>query len=237
MRAIAGGLSARFRVYSLDLPGHGRSPEPPDAWGVPAYAGLVSRFVTRHRLQPLPILGHSNGGRIALYMASDPEMSALVSKLVLISPSGMKPVRTLAYYIKRTIAELLKAPARLLPPKWRSPVLAWLKRSVLWKALGSSDYRHVSGVMRDTFVKTVNCFLEDRVGRISVPVLVFWGENDASVSEVQVNRLVGLLPDAGLVRLPEAGHFGFIDRPDIVIAGTQHFLSDKQDDNTAKNSA
>jgi pimeloyl-ACP methyl ester carboxylesterase len=78
--------------------------------------------------------------------------------------------------------------------------------------------------MRDTFVRTVTCFLEDRVSRITVPVLIFWGTNDTAVSETQIKRLEELLPDAGLVRLEGAGHYGFLDDPETFLSGTRYFL-------------
>ena len=44
---------------------------------------------------------------------------------------------------------------------------------------GSPDYRAVSGVMRSTFVKTVNLDLSESCGLFAAPTLLIWGEKDA----------------------------------------------------------
>jgi len=39
-----------------------------------------------------------------------------------------------------------------------------------------------------------------------------------------MERLVQALPDAGLVVLKNAGHYGYLDDPDTFIAATRYFL-------------
>jgi len=224
MRPIAAGLEDAYRVFCIDLPGHGISPPPPSGWGVPEHAALLSDFFEERIDGPATIVGHSNGGRIGLYMASDPIYAHHVSRLALVSPSGITPRRSWKYYARKNIASVLKAPFTLLPGSLAEPGLDWLRHSLVWRALGSSDYRELTGVMRETFVKTVNCHLDDRVSRISVPVLIFWGVNDKAVTRDQMEILASRIPDAGLVVLENAGHFGFLDDFDVFIAATRYFL-------------
>ena len=224
MRPIARRLSAFRHVYNLDLPGHGRSPLPPAPWGVPEYADLVARFLDLHGIDRLPVVGHSNGGRIALYMASEPGLRDRIERLVLVSPSGIRPVRTWRFHLRRLLARILKAPFLLLPGPLREPALAWLRGSLVWRALGSSDYRTLEGVMRETFVRTVNHHLDDRVADVRVPTLIFWGDADTAVSRRQMETLEHAIPDAGLVVLSEAGHYGYLDDPAPFFAATEYFL-------------
>lgn len=228
MRPIARGLADRFRTYALDLPGHGLSPPPPAPWGVPEHATLVHELITERIGSPVTVIGHSNGGRIALYMASDPAFRDALTGLVLVSPSGITPQRTWRYHVRRNLARLLKAPFRWLPGSLREHGLDWLKHSLVWRALGSSDYRQLDGVMRDTFVKTVNCYLDDRVHRIQVPVLLCWGDRDEAVSRRQMRVLEERIPDAGLVVLEEAGHYGYVDDLNTFLAATRTFLEHYQ---------
>jgi pimeloyl-ACP methyl ester carboxylesterase len=224
MRPVVEALADRYRVYNLDLPGHGLSPPPPEPWGVPEHAALVARFIEETVGRPVTIAGHSNGGRIALYLASDPEQARLVRRLVLISPSGITPRRGWRYYARKYTARTLKAPFELLPGRLRQEGLDWLRHTFVWQLLGSSDYRQLTGVMRETFVKTVNCHLDDRVARIRVPVLLFWGDRDEAVSRHQMSVLERAIADAGLVVLPGAGHYGYLDDPATFTAATRHFL-------------
>lgn len=226
MRPIAQALAGAYRVYNIDLPGHGRSPAPPVAWGVPEHAELVRQLIEARASGPVTVVGHSNGGRIALYMASEPSMAPLIRRLVLISPSGITPQRSWAYYARKHVARALKAPFEVMPERLREPGLDWLRHSLLWRALGSSDYRALDGVMRETFVKTVNHYLDDRVSRIDVPCLLFWGDHDEAISRHQMDVLEREIPDAGLVVLPGAGHYAYLDAPDVFAAATRYFLED-----------
>jgi pimeloyl-ACP methyl ester carboxylesterase len=225
MEPLARALARDYAVTLVDLPGHGDSPPPETPWGIPEFAELVSRFIRENRIDPVTIIGHSNGGRIALYMGSDPTYRSLIKRLVLISPSGITPTRSWNYYFRSTIAKLLKAPFRLLPRSLRERYLDWLRTTMIWRALGSSDYRSAEGVMRETFVRTVNHYLDHRVDRIDVPTLIFRGDQDTAVSHRQVGFLKEAIPNAGLVELPEAGHYGHLDSPGSCIAAIRYFMN------------
>jgi len=224
MRVIAHSLQNTYRIYNIDLPGHGQSPTPPVALGIPEHADLISRLIEDQSLDPLTIIGHSNGGRVAIFMSSDSTYCHLVKNLVLISPSGIAPIRTWKYYVRTSVARILKAPIMILPARLQALGLDWLRHTLVWRALGSSDYRSLEGVMRETFVKTVNCHLDDVVDRISVPTLIFWGDQDEAVSLHQMQVLSERIPDAGLVVLEGAGHYGYLDDFETFIAATRHFL-------------
>lgn len=225
MRPLAEALSNAYRVVNVDLPGHGHSPPPPEPWGVPEHAALVEALIdTQMGGGPVTIIGHSNGGRIALYMASSPDYAPRIDRLVLISPSGIAPERSWTTQLRAGVAKTLKAPFEQLPAPLRAPAMDWLRHSLVWRALGSSDYNALDGVMRATFVKTVNHHVDDRVHRIAVPTLLFWGDEDTAVSRRQMDTLEDAIDDAGLVVLDGAGHYGHLDAPTTVIAATRHFL-------------
>jgi pimeloyl-ACP methyl ester carboxylesterase len=226
MSGLARALAPSFRVANIDLPGHGKSPVPAKALGVPEHAALVADLIRARFDGPTAIVGHSNGGRIGLYVASEPGMKTLVSALVLIAPSGVRPRRRASYYVKKYIAQLLKAPFRLLPGPLREFGLDWLRHSLVWKTLGSSDYRSLEGVMRETFVKAVTHHLEDRLSSVAVPTLIFWGDRDHDISRQQIAVLESGIPDAGVVTLEGAGHYAHLDDPQTVIPVTRHFLGE-----------
>lgn len=225
MRPLAGALDDAFRIYNVDLPGHGHSPPPPEPWGVPEHAALVAALIEEHiGGGPVTLIGHSNGGRIALYMASMPALKPLVKRLVLISPSGITPERSWRTRLRAGVAKALKAPFAPLPAPLRAPAMDWLRHSLVWRALGSSDYNALDGVMRETFVKTVNHHLDGPVHRIDVPTLLFWGDQDTAVSRRQMMFLADAIEDAGLVVLDDAGHYGHLDDPATVVSATRYFL-------------
>lgn len=224
MRPVARALNDAYRTYTVDLPGHGHSPPPPEPWGVPEQANLVNALIRERIGDSVTVVGHSNGGRIALYMASTPALAETIDRLVLISPSGITPERSLGTRIRSKIARTLKAPFEALPSPLREPALDWLKHTLLWRALGSADYNALDGVMRETFVKTVNHHLDGPVHRIDVPTLIFWGDEDEAISRRQMKRLKEAVPNAGFVVLEGAGHYGHLDDLSTVASTTRRFL-------------
>ena len=230
MEAAGRPLEDAMRVHTLDLPGHGRTPAPPrladnEAWGVPEYAALVAHYITANGLAPVPVVGHSNGGRIALTMASDEKTAGLISRMVLVSPSGVTPPRPVSYHLRRGYVSALKAPFRLVPAgPLRERGLAWLRSTLYWRLVSTGDYAAASDAMRETFVKTVNHHVDERLGAIRVPTLVVWGDADTAVVREQVETLARDIPDAGLLVLPGAGHYGYLDAYPTYAAAVRSFL-------------
>ena len=94
--------------------------------------------------------------------------------------------------------------------------LDWLRHSLVWRLLGSSDYRSLQGPMRETFVRTVNHYVEDLLPAVSCPVLLVRGDGDDAISDEQLATMKAGLPDAGLFTIPGAGHFAQMERVDVV---------------------
>jgi pimeloyl-ACP methyl ester carboxylesterase len=225
MRGFVARLGARYRVANVDLPGHGNAPAPSTAFDMEAHAKSVSALITSLG-GSAHLIGHSNGGRIGLYMASRAPFRSLIRSLTLVSPSGIPRPRGLKYYVKRTMANTLKAPFSILPGAAREFGLDWLRHSLIWRVLGSSDYRSLDGPMRETFVKLVNTYVDGDLAEIRVPTLLFWGDADEAILKAQMDQLVAGIEDIGLVVLKGAGHFGFLDEPETVYAATAHFLDE-----------
>jgi len=78
-----------YRVVAPDLPGFGATPPPPQAWGVDEYATWVIAVLDRLGIERAHVIGHSNGGRVAIAMAaSHPHR---VARLVLTDSAGVRP--------------------------------------------------------------------------------------------------------------------------------------------------
>jgi pimeloyl-ACP methyl ester carboxylesterase len=233
MAPVADGLSDRYRVHNIDLPGHGTSPPPPEPWGVPEHADLLRSYIAAEIGQPVTVFGHSNGGRIGLFMAATDPYAEDIARLVLVSPSGITPERSWSTRAKAALAKTLKAPVTALPSPLREPAEDWLRHTVLWRALGSSDYNRASGVMRETFVQTVTHTLDGPVHRIDIPALLFWGTQDTAVTRPQIDALEEAMSDCGVVELEGAGHYGYLDEPQTVMSATRYFLENTPADPSA----
>ena len=213
MMPLAKQLSDSRDCYVLDLPGFGNSSVPHEAWRVDDYADLVQQFIKDLDLSKADLLVHSFGGRIALKLCARPEAQELIGKVLITGGAGMKPKRSYSYYLKKYTAKALKAPFYLLPSGLQERALNKLRETSLWKALGSSDYSKLSGVMRETFVQTVTEYLEPCLPNIPHEVLLLWGRNDEAAPLYQAERMEEGIEKAALVVVDHAGHYAFLDRP------------------------
>lgn len=66
--ALAQKLAENYRVFALDLRNHGASPHA-KAMDYPAMAGDVGAFLQRQNLKAASIIGHSMGGKVAMWLA------------------------------------------------------------------------------------------------------------------------------------------------------------------------
>ncbi|MFO1281241.1 MAG: alpha/beta fold hydrolase [Burkholderiales bacterium] len=114
--ALAPALAARFRVCTVDLPGHGRSAAV-DASTLDGIVDAVAGALAAERA-PLTLVGWSFGGQIALrWAARDP---ARISRLALVCTSPRYvaaddwPHAMAAETLDRFAGDLLGSPARTL---------------------------------------------------------------------------------------------------------------------------
>lgn len=218
MMPLASQLIAKRTCYVLDLPGFGDSPEPLESWAIDDYADMVQAFIRRYSDEPVDLLVHSFGGRIALKLCAREFGKTHIQKVLITGGAGMKPRRKPTYYFRKYLAKALKSPFFLLPPGAREQALDKLRSTSLWKSLGSSDYSRLSGVMRETFVKSVTEYLEPCLPEIPHEVLLLWGANDKATPLYQAERMEKGIEKAALVVIENAGHYAFLDRP-------KHFAS------------
>ncbi len=205
VRSIAAILEPGLRVYSLDLPGHGRSDEPPTPWGVDEYTVLVEEFCRLNAIENPTLIGHSFGGRIGLLMASRNP----IDRMVLVDAAGIKPRRKPKYYIK---VYSFKAAKRILPL-----VLGRKKGQEIidrWRgSAGSADYRNSSSMMRAVMSRCVNQDLKHVMPAIKASTLLVWGDKDTATPIADARYMEKHIPDAGLVSFADAGHYSFLDNP------------------------
>ncbi|MDG5767035.1 alpha/beta hydrolase [Balneolales bacterium ANBcel1] len=213
MLPLANALSDIRTCYIPDLPGFGDSPPPTTPWNVDNYVDLASSFSSSIAGEPIDVLAHSFGGRIVLKWCCLQEAKELLNKVVVTGGAGMKPRRSLSYYRRRISATVLKAPFLLLPEKLRNRALERLRRSRLWKSLGSSDYSRLEGTMRETFVRTVSEHLESCLPEIHQEIFLLWGKGDDATPWYQAERMEKGLRNGTLVGIDQAGHYAFLDQP------------------------
>ena len=79
----------------------------------------------------------------------------------------------------------------------------------LKKMFGSEDYRSISGVLRDSFVRIVNEDLSGILKEVKVPCLLIWGDKDDATPLWMGKLMEKEMKDAGLVIFENEGHYAY----------------------------
>lgn len=209
MQPVANALLDLRTCYILDFPGFGESSPPSAPWSVTEYTECLASFMQKAGIGRADIVAHSFGGRVALLLAAIyPE---LAGKIVITGGAGLKPRRSLQYYIKVYTYKLGKF---MLRHTWTAGVARFFGVDLQKRAsqAGSEDYRALSGGMKKTFVRVVNQDLRWCLKEITSPTLLIWGETDSGASALWMARVMEKeIPDAGLVVFEGGGHFAYLE--------------------------
>ncbi len=203
---VAGVLAARgVSSVALDLPGFGASPPPRNSGGARHYAQLIYPALEELSLEPLVIVGHSLGGRVATVVAA--RWPTRVRALVL---TGVP----------------LRRSAPIAPPPWRFRAARTLHRRGLIseermeskrQRYGSPDYRNARGVVRDVLVAMVAESYGSELAALESPVSFVWGERDEVVPLDVARWAQSTVPGpSSLVTLEGVGHFVPTEAPDAL---------------------
>ena len=204
-------LKSHFRVLNVDLPGHGDSDDPKRAYSVEDYCNVMVSMFEKLDIKDPIIIGHSFGCRIAFHYASQYS----VNKMILCGAAGLLPKRGLDYKVKTGSFKLAKKVIGLTGDK---------NLEKFKSKFGSTDYKNVTGVMRETFVKVVNDDVSGLLNKIFCPVILIFGENDDATPLWMGKELESKLHDGALIVFENDDHYAYFHQPLRFLAIVDSFL-------------
>lgn len=206
-----------YAAVLLDLPGFGNTAAPEEAWDLNDYAIFVADFLKKINKQPVAIIGHSNGGAIAINGLANNVLQA--PKIVLIGSAGIR-----SHSVKKEALRLLAKPAKLAikaTPKSTQKLI----RHKLYSAIGS-DYL-IAEHMQETFKKVVSYDVREEAARVTSPTCLIYGEKDTATPPAYGEILTAAMPNSVLHVLPLAGHFVHQEQAFKVAGIVNNFISEK----------
>ncbi|PCJ98532.1 MAG: alpha/beta hydrolase [Zetaproteobacteria bacterium] len=198
--ALITPLEQQARHISLDLPGFGQSPPPPNHWGTEHYADAIATWIKDNDLPPVLWIGHSFGCRVGLQIAArHPEC---IKAMSLISGAGLKrkrpPHKKMYFYLRIKLFKILR---KLIPE-------GTFKEKLMAK-FGSADYKD-AGAMRKVFLRVINEDLTTQAQSIQCPVTLIYGENDMETPAEFGVRLAKLIKKSNLFILKDQDHYSVL---------------------------
>jgi len=214
-------------ILAPDLPGHGTTRVTPV--DVPTTIAALTQWLQGVDT-PVPVLGYSMGGRIALSLALD--RPSVVDRLIMVSAgpgiedSYSRAMRTaedseLAGRIRnggmnRFVDEWLSAPVTSTASVDEATRSA--DRAVRAENTPSGLAAAVAGLGQGTFP-----YLGDRLGKLGMPLLVVSGARDERYTE-QSAAMAKAAPNGEHVVIEGAGHNVVLEAPGELAAAVEDFL-------------
>lgn len=198
--AIAKPLIEHFEIIRLDLPGFGKTEAPKSVWNLSDYAAFTASFLLKTDVDSLlGIVGHSNGGAIAVHGLATDKLQA--EKLVLIAASGVRDAQKLRRSTLKAVTKTGKVVTYWLPQATRQKL-----QKKLYGKVGSDML--VAPHLQETFKRTVRQDIQADAQLLKLPALLIYGAQDVATSASSVGEVLhSKISGSELVVIPEADHF------------------------------
>jgi pimeloyl-ACP methyl ester carboxylesterase len=202
----------RYTLAMLDLRGAGLSDRPATGHDLEGYASDVRTAVARFD-GPVTLVGHSAGGKIAQYVAT--QAPANLARLVLLAPGTARGIPANPKH--RVLTERAFGSRRRIEAFQRGAMAAAISDEAMERIVEDALV-----VQREAWFgwydhgRTAN--FADRLGSIAVPTSVLVGEADPLTPASRLEReVVEKIRGATLTRLPGVGHNLPVESPQEVV--------------------
>jgi 2-hydroxy-6-oxonona-2,4-dienedioate hydrolase len=224
-----GSHAERFRVYAIDMIGHGFSDKPLDRpYEISTYVRHVLDFLDVLGIDRVHLSGESLGGWVAARLAVD--HSERLHRLVLNTPGGLNADPEVMARIRRMTMDAVSPPTREKVQKrveWLFKDPATVPPDLVetrYRIYCQPGYREVTErilCLQDMDTRKRNMLTADDLSRIRIPTLLVWTTADP-VAGLDVGRWChSQIPDCQLVVMEHSGHWPQFEEPDLF---NQHHL-------------
>lgn len=207
-----------YQVYSIDLPGHGRSGGRGQQ-SIIAYSQSVLEWLEAVGLHRAVFIGHSMGSAIALQLAIEHSQHVLALGLI----GGGARLRVAAELIESTASSTTfhNAIDAIIANSFSPETPAGITDAVTKRmAENRPSVLHADFLACDAFDET------ERAAEIVQPTLVIVGSEDRMTPVRYSQFLTSALPNARLEIIPGAGHMVMLERPQAVAGVIKPFLDE-----------
>ena len=212
--SLAEKASRKHTVYILDLPGFGKSDNPPPHWGIEGYAEIIVKFMKQLRLQRPHYFGHSFGGEIGIFIASRAPQA--FDRLIL-SNSSYKRSHG------RSWPARLFHMSRLKDVPFFSNLIPFF-RNYYYRLLHKNSDMVKFPHLESNFRKIMLQDLTEQAKKIQNQTLLVWGEEDKDTPVLWAYELKKNIRNSYLHIFPEKNHNLPIRFPNEVWSVIEPFL-------------
>lgn len=217
----ADALATDYRLFAVDMPGHGGSDPLPGQPGLADYVAWAARVIRALDAGPVAVIGHSMGALVAAGLAVDyPDLVtrvALLNGVDVRSPDASAAVRARATEIAAGKGDITAPLARWFGPvdsDVRERVAGWLHTvppagyAAAYRAFAEGDTVYAG-----------------RLAAIRCPVLALTADGDANSTPAMSEAIAARVADGRAVVVAGHRHMVNLTAPDVVTAELRRWLT------------
>lgn len=214
------------RIALLDLPSHGRSPDPAGpALSLPDYGKVAlqaAEELHQETGRKVLLVGNSLGGALAFYVAQ--ERPALVAGVVGLNPAGAPVTESAVASLPRLFHDVQHGAEQMAELLFaRVPLGYWLVGRDVARGWASKP---VQKLLDDARAGTLADQAGPMLRRVQAPTLILWGAEDKLLPYVSAEELRTHLPQVRVEILPGVGHVPQLERPAWTAKRVRAFLDE-----------
>ena len=232
-------LSQSYRVYVLDLIGHGFSDRPKVSYTPETYIHFLRDFMDGVGIEKATLIGNSMGGGIAWAMAIlYPER---VDRLILINcvpPDVLHQVKNESFRTLVAIKDIPILPYLVIAARGKNSIrwillecvsnIKLITPEVVSRQYPLSKIKGSTWVLYSTFKHAEEALkLKDQLSMIHKPTLFIWGERDLIFPPQVGEALHQAITGSKFLRIEKSGHIPMWETPDEVNQAILSFLEEK----------
>lgn len=215
-QTFAKRLSAGYKVYTVDLRNHGKSPHS-DEHSYKAMAGDIVEFFNEHHIKKAHLIGHSMGGKTAMQFAIHHPERILKLFVVDIAPRSYESGHDMIFDALLNIdlsgiTRREEADALLAQKISDSSVRQFLLKNLDRNADGSFSWKmNLQGLWKN--YSNINIPIQS-VMPVAVPAIVIRGGKSSYVEDTDLESFKEIFSDVKLITVPNSGHWVHAETPD-----------------------
>ncbi|MGY1776964.1 alpha/beta fold hydrolase [Geodermatophilus sp. SYSU D00804] len=214
-------LDPRLHVVAYSQRGFGGSDHPRAGYAVDRLAEDLVALCEVLGIGRAHLVGHSHGSFVVRRVAE--EHPGLVDRMVLVDSADRVGGR-LAAEVRAAIADLPDDVPEGFVREFAASAVYRPVEPAFFDALVAEGRRAPGWVYRDAWEEMVAVDDRDRLGAVTAPTLLVWGDRDALFDRGQQDRLLAALPDARLRIHEGTGHCPNWECPRALAADLDAFL-------------
>ena len=203
---LAAALSSHVYVVAPTHPGFDGTPRPEDFDSIADLATAYLDLLDTLNLTGVMVIGNSIGGWIAAEMAVR-DTRGRIGALTLLNAVGVRPESETEIVDIRTVAPAEIGKLSFANPAFRPDFASFSDEQ---RAVMAANQKTLMTYAGEAFMYDPK--LRSRLHRVTIPVLVAWGEQDGIVSVEYGRAYAGSFPNGHFVLVPEAGHLPHIEQ-------------------------